>query len=633
MPSCNKICNAGGKRIFFPGARFFLFCMIFLFEVNYSALAQWKGAVENKNNFCCSSLGGVREFLYYPENNIKIQNGPSVSLGDNLNYNILDNRSMLIGGRFYSDSVPTFIYAAPYGGSALGTVLSVAMTKRGVGGEQPALAPFGTDGPGGLSGYPEMDAAATWVFAHGTKPWVTVGEDFINSDSRRRVVSFDSRHAFFSPALPTQEVKLLRVGMHVVTNILGPRHSGARRERYWKPFNGFSAEVTAISASGDSIEVGGWRVLGDGDVNPSQIPLSSGHLDLHTWPSIIHPAIFIGTYTHAIDNNSMCFLEKRENFPSGDANAPEGNQFGTPVNDCEIEEADLSSALPDYEGRAKGILVTYNGPNKPSLDSYDFMAAGLTPNGFVAWNGSNANNFLSDGFYAHGNSGVFSKFDNVSGNVIGEKGDTRELAEFIGASAVNSDKNGIGDKLSLVAFEELLSDQNDMRKSLASNVAIHWGYLVNGTDTNVANLTGGDKVNMERRNGDLIFNSDGRGGVDIVGGNASGGVLFDAAGNLILQRPQAALEFAQEGSLSALRIESNGKNTIRFISNTGDNVISLSDDFVGKIFRASQYFQEKLTTPASSTAACNEGQFSDDQNYHYVCVQKNRWKRVKLSSW
>jgi len=43
-------------------------------------------------------------------------------------------------------------------------------------------------------------------------------------------------------------------------------------------------------------------------------------------------------------------------------------------------------------------------------------------------------------------------------------------------------------------------------------------------------------------------------------------------------------------------------------------------------------FLETLATPASSSAACTAGQFTDDANYHYVCVATNTWKRVALSS-
>jgi hypothetical protein len=43
-------------------------------------------------------------------------------------------------------------------------------------------------------------------------------------------------------------------------------------------------------------------------------------------------------------------------------------------------------------------------------------------------------------------------------------------------------------------------------------------------------------------------------------------------------------------------------------------------------------FHETLTTPASSTAACSAGDFTDDASYHYVCTATNVWKRVALTT-
>ena len=43
-------------------------------------------------------------------------------------------------------------------------------------------------------------------------------------------------------------------------------------------------------------------------------------------------------------------------------------------------------------------------------------------------------------------------------------------------------------------------------------------------------------------------------------------------------------------------------------------------------------FNENLSTPSSSTASCTAGDFTDDANYHYVCVADNSWKRVALST-
>ena len=43
-------------------------------------------------------------------------------------------------------------------------------------------------------------------------------------------------------------------------------------------------------------------------------------------------------------------------------------------------------------------------------------------------------------------------------------------------------------------------------------------------------------------------------------------------------------------------------------------------------------FHEALTTPASSSASCAAGDFTDDASFHYVCVADGQWKRVALSS-
>ena len=40
-----------------------------------------------------------------------------------------------------------------------------------------------------------------------------------------------------------------------------------------------------------------------------------------------------------------------------------------------------------------------------------------------------------------------------------------------------------------------------------------------------------------------------------------------------------------------------------------------------------------FSTPASSSAPCTAGQIGADENYVYVCVTKNKWKRSKLSAW
>jgi hypothetical protein len=51
----------------------------------------------------------------------------------------------------------------------------------------------------------------------------------------------------------------------------------------------------------------------------------------------------------------------------------------------------------------------------------------------------------------------------------------------------------------------------------------------------------------------------------------------------------------------------------------------------GGVLSATSY-HETLSTPTSSSAPCNPGDFTDDSNFHYVCAAANTWKRVALSA-
>ena len=69
--------------------------------------------------------------------------------------------------------------------------------------------------------------------------------------------------------------------------------------------------------------------------------------------------------------------------------------------------------------------------------------------------------------------------------------------------------------------------------------------------------------------------------------------------------------------------DSGGHFALRVRNNKGAAVAGIN---------SSGLFFETPQAPASSSAPCTAGQFSDDANYHYVCVAVNTWKRIALSS-
>lgn len=465
---------------------------------------------------------------YFPYSDISQATSPSVTVGSNNGYSPLESNITMIGGHSYGDSQRTFIYGTPYGGNMMAVLLTLGMHQKALGGLQPALAPTGTDIAGGISSYPEMDAAAMYVYAGQNSPYVMAGVDITSSDNQTHAVTYDSTHAYFSPSLPARDVALIKQGAHVMTNSIGSNRTNTKN--YWQPNNDYGGEVQSVATDGSSITVGGWRVLGAGNTDSSQVP-SSTTLDTSTWP-YTHPAIFIGVYTHAIDANWQCYLRPNTAQTSGgDANGPYGTDGGMPINDCEIAEMDTGSSLPDYQGLAKGILVTYNGPNKAALNSYDFMASGTVPNGYIAWNGSQANNFLSDGFYAHGPNSVNSGVDSATGDMTGAVGDTAEMAEFIGSSASQADGTGSGDKMSIALWEQILQASSNMAANPGANTSLHIGGTINGTDTDVSKPLGGRKIKLSQLIGELVFNSDGTGGVALHGATSGSGLTVDSSGD------------------------------------------------------------------------------------------------------
>ncbi len=81
-----------------------------------------------------------------------------------------------------------------------------------------------------------------------------------------------------------------------------------------------------------------------------------------------------------------------------------------------------------------------------------------------------------------------------------------------------------------------------------------------------------------------------------------------------------------------LKASEGGTLTPQFaLESTGGLGIRRADGQVAASVEESGRFRETLSTPVSASAPCTPGEFTDDANFHYVCVAKDRWKRVALS--
>jgi len=73
--------------------------------------------------------------------------------------------------------------------------------------------------------------------------------------------------------------------------------------------------------------------------------------------------------------------------------------------------------------------------------------------------------------------------------------------------------------------------------------------------------------------------------------------------------------------------------TRMFVANNGNIGIGTSAPTQVLDINSNGIRIELPKTPASSSAACNQGDMSWDASYVYVCVAANSWKRAALSSW
>ncbi len=159
------------------------------------------------------------------------------------------------------------------------------------------------------------------------------------------------------------------------------------------------------------------------------------------------------------------------------------------------------------------------------------------------------------------------------------------------------------------------------------------GYLNLGTSTNYFSLQGdsssanyfGPLLTTEHDfavQGQIHIGSGSSHGVNLKADNSGG--RYDAI--LPANQGTGALTNDGAGNLSWVPGSYPG------VTSDGANGIVVSGNIATTATSQAAGFIETLTTPASSSAACIPGQFTDDAGYHYVCTAANTWKRVALAT-
>ncbi|CAI9121471.1 hypothetical protein LMG32879_002318 [Brytella acorum] len=421
-------------------------------------------------------------------------------------------------------------------------------------------------------------------------------EYFVADNAHARVMnltvaSYTVTQIVLKTALTAAQMARIHHGMYVITNsidttLTAPAFSAAAP----LPAPNYYASIVDYVADSTHIAVSGWAVPNAGNGASGQVP-SVSNLDI-AWTNFGVPTVGIGAATNTSAINWVMNYTTTNSWLNNYEN--EIDILGNP-------------GFAPGRMRIRGLTMTYQGP-VPSADSWALnlntialpvqLHMEVNPTGY----GIQSNEFITKG-----NSGV---------NELGDMWEIQESAAFADAAQ----------NMRLVSWLA-----QDCATAGYGCVSVHQGLIVNGSQGTVSGQTPQAQIVYDPLLPGHPTNSTGVLGLASFGGidfSLDGGHPTVPQGNYMAFQPSTwtasnpTAPILQAASPSQLNVRDNGGNGITLDTwklNVGSTAIAAQ-------------FQEALSTPSSSSAQCTAGQFSDDTNYHYVCVAANTWKRVALSA-
>jgi len=380
-----------------------------------------------------------------------------------------------------------------------------------------------------------------------------------------------------------------------MTNIIDPKIKiNNFSEKNNLPLKNYYASIVDHIVDSTHIRVIGWSVIGGRNPSAGQIPDIS-NVD-KVWTNFGVPMVGIGANTGSgifnwrIDHNNVSDSWVHE--------------YGA--------EYDINNFSSPGSMRVTGLTLVEGG-NAPSADSWGIaINAPQNPDLLELDGGKDSKIINSPGAFLVNGSGLTS--NSAPDHEFGEwdaflaPQDNIRLVNFI-------HHNGIG--LGYTSAEVYIgAHANDIfgKSPLLASSGVMMGALGLNIGGNIgsASLCGGagtNKLNCSLR-------VDGDGSIKTTGSIFISGNI-DAKGIIVGKTViQASGDTTIAGNLMAPGLISSGD-------------VNAKND----IWAMQGFFRERLYTPASSSDKCVEGQFTDDSNYHYVCVANNSWKRVALTNW
>jgi len=458
------------------------------------------------------------------------------------------------------------------------------------------------------------------------------------------VASYTATTAVLSNPLTAAEASQLHAGMYITTNSVQP---GATQVGFGDPslngdlppFQNYHGNIVSVSKDGTTITVNGWaRDSQQGGAVPNTSSLDTvydnrtGAVVYIGMPSkeFAHNlfGVYDGSRTSTPGTNASSLVHQFENeeideevnnVKAKNEVSWHGSTYTTNANYGQLSADSYHIALaggqmndillePQWWTTIVNGLTFYVGqPQGPAqtagATSVLAAFAGSTNTGPTTWSPShmvrtyiyNTRNAADDG----------QSYQNITTSIgVGVDGGSNAPSQIQEHIELNpkSNNNGIG----LCSYGEA-DTSCALYLTGNGNVQMPNGVATNGQ----INLIKGGWLNFADR-----YGNEGGWIQPPNGSDTTGGTPVN----------QIDVSFPQSGGLLSIHGGITASNQL-----SASNVSALGSPSTFNFVTSNYGYIGPLQTPASSAAACSAGQFEDDANFHYVCVDTNHWRRVALT--
>ncbi|GAC87702.1 hypothetical protein NBRC3255_1363 [Gluconobacter thailandicus NBRC 3255] len=454
------------------------------------------------------------------------------------------------------------------------------------------------------------------------------------------VSKFTATSVVLKTPLTAEQITQLRIGMYINTNIINNTRAPYTHSDTWggsqtPQSNFYLGVISGWSADGTTINVSAWDIPQASDHPSGQFPGQQTGDTIDTFFSNYgYPVVFIGNPNNGSARNEYLAYDgsRAGDDPTGKTTAVTGGT--ATAHALTADEIDLRYwATRKNEVHLDGITVsvagsfgTPMGREALTQDSFAMALSGDIHNLLKLDGPTDGNAIIGHSFYVGGGKGSDSASKLYEMSDIGAFPDSQgsSLMRLTTFMTKETDTVGPGGNAMHVGIINGGSPGDGMPSGLAA-----WGQVVfnqGGTNNGGVSLCGGSGGNT---------GSDSSCGIQVdYNGTVRLGPQVNAQGPITMMNGQRMTFAPADKNGWSYWYAPSGVGGLTLSAKTyqgGDaSLTAYNGTFTGSV--TARRYQETLSSPASSSA-CKVGEFTDDADYHYVCVAENTWKRVALSSY